>query len=215
MKKLLLIVLGVLVVVGVNSNAMALPFTSTGWVDPNYSNSWNPATLSGTARYYFYWDNPTVSVNQANIEFEGDIFNLAVLDASDFTVVAPGGWATNMYSEVPGVYHWSLSSGTGITTAQDPIMVDVNYTLLSQSRFYSGDNVAAGESQQWDWLESQGANSAWSQKYELAQTVDVPGYGKLTLNSSGGSTAPVPEPATMSLLGMGILGLFGLRRKAA
>ncbi len=214
MRKLLLIVVGVLLVLGVASNAMAAPFTSTGWVDPNYGNTWNSQTLSGTARYFFYWDNPSVTVNEVDIQFEGDIFNLSVLDATDFTVVAPDGWNTALYTETSGVYHWSLSSGDGITSADDPIIVDVNYTLLSESRYYYGNNVFAGEAELWNWLEAQGVNSPWSQKYELAFKVDVPGYGRLTVDSSGGSTAPVPEPATMALLGMGVLGLVGLKRKA-
>jgi hypothetical protein len=38
---------------------------------------------------------------------------------------------------------------------------------------------------------------------------------RLISASNGNGASPVPEPASMSLLGLGILGLFGLRRKRA
>lgn len=215
MRKFLFVLIAVMAILGIQTTAKA-SFTSLGWVDPNYNNSWNPATLSGTARYYFYWDYPTVTVNQLDLEFEGDIFDFSVLDGSDFNVIMPPTWTTTMWQEDPGVYHWSFSSGTGIDSTQDPIILDVNYTLLSESRYYYGNNVAAGEAGEWSWLEAQGANTPWSQKYELRQIVNIPGYGNFTVDSSGGSTAPIPEPASMMLLGVGvgILGLIGLKRKA-
>lgn len=186
------------------SAAFALPFSSWGTVDPNFENSWDAATASGIARYYFYFDNPSVSVNMLQLRFEGDVFNLGQLDASDFSVINPGGWNTILNAESSAV-EWSISSGTAIDTAQDPIILQVQYSLLNADRMF------AFEGTDWAWDEGQ----AWGQSYTLS--------GPLFWNSqlrnwdmpmSGGSTSPVPEPGSIALLGMGILGLFGLRKKA-
>jgi len=208
-KKVILFLIAVSFVLGLNASAFALPFSSLGWVDPNYNNSWDQTTSTGTARYHFDWSNPDVSVTTLELQFEGDIFNLSLLDASDFNVVAPPSWTTTMWIE-NGVSHWGISSGEGVDFTQSPIIVDVNYTLLSSSRYSYGNSTFAGDLDQWEWDEAQGANNAWSQKYDLVGESISSGR----IYTSGGSIAPVPEPATMSLLGIGILGLFGLRRKS-
>jgi hypothetical protein len=218
MKKVLFLVVAALFVFGIQHLALA-SFTSLGWVSPNFGNSFQESSATGIARYYFYWDYAPVTVNQLDLEFEGDIFDLAALDTSDFTMVIPSGWTTSIWQESPGVYHWSFSSGAGINSTEDPIILDVNYKLLSSARYYYGNNEAAGDVNEWGWLESQGANTPWSQKYELRETITIPINGTLrtvTLDSSGGSTAPIPEPASLMLLGagMGILGLLKLRKKA-
>jgi hypothetical protein len=208
-KKFIFFLIAVSFVLGLNVSAFALPFSSLGWVDPNYNNSWDSTNLTGTARYHFDFSNPDVNVTELDLQFEGDIFNLSLLDASDFNVIVPPTWTTTMWIE-NGVSHWGISSGEGVDFTQSPIIVDVNYTLLSSSRYSYGNSAFAGDLNQWEWDEAQGANNAWSQKYDLVG--DSISSGRIY--TSGGSTAPVPEPATMSLLGMGILGLFGLRRKS-
>ena len=55
-KTMVLLMVGVFVF-GMTASAIALPFDSSGWVDPSYGDSWNADTATGTARYVFYWDN--------------------------------------------------------------------------------------------------------------------------------------------------------------
>jgi len=184
-----------------------LPFDSSGWVDPSYNNSWNPVTATGTARYFFYFDNPSVRVNELALQFEGDVFNLSLLTASDFNMVVPAGWNSTMFVESPGVYKWSLSGGNFVDPASSPLILDVNYTLVAANRFSFGDNIYAGDPTVWAWNEAQGANSPWSNKYSLS--------GKMLVNDnwydamSGGSTSPIPEPGTMVLLGISVLSFAG------
>ncbi len=181
--------------------AFALPIDCSGVVNPNYNDSWNVANASGTARYTFYFENaPGISVNRLNLRFESDVFNLGELDAGDFFVVTPGGWQATYYTTSSNGAEWYLTSGSAINASQGPIVVDVNYVLLNSNRMYA----ASGSG--WNWDEGQ----AWSQSFVLTGPIDTLGDRP----EGGGSTAPVPEPATMAMLGMGILGLFGLRRKA-
>jgi hypothetical protein len=212
--KKILILTAILCMVFVAGSAYALPFASLGWVDPSYDNSWDETTATGTARYSFSFDNPSVEVDGLELLFEGDIFDLSALTASDFNVVAPSGWTTSMFVSQPGL-KWSISGGTAITAASSPIILDVDYVLLDANRYKYGNNQAAGDATEWGWLEAQGANSPWSQEYHLTGTYNL-AAAQCTIATSGGSTAPAaPEPATMLLFGPALLGLVGFRRKRA
>jgi hypothetical protein len=112
-KILIVAILGIFLVTW---SAWAVPFSSTGYVNPNYNNSWDANQLTGTALFQLYINTDGVGVNLVGLRFENDIFNCSLIDPSDFTVL---NWSNN-----------------------DPIEILFNYTLLSADRYYqdSGAN---------------------------------------------------------------------------
>src|SRR3972149_980700 len=120
------------------SKGFALPFDSEGWVSPNWGNSWDSITLTGTARYSLYINTPGVNVTSGAIAFENDIFDVSVLDSTDVTFISPPTWGpasifvipdsntSNNTTSVGWVVGWG---GTAVTDLTDPIIIEVNYKL--------------------------------------------------------------------------------------
>ena len=182
------------------TQAAAVPFKSTGLVNPDYQSSWDESTLSGTAQYSFLIERDKIDVDYVEIQFENDIFDFSQIDASDFTVLSPGGWTTEIYTDENGEYKWSMSSaGTGAlaTSLNDPIRILFSYVLLSADRYESAFDSILG----WSWDEG----GPWQQGYLLSG-------GRYT---SYGSTSPAhaPEPTTLMLFGIGLIATAGIGRR--
>jgi hypothetical protein len=188
-------------------SAMALPFSSTGIVDRNYNDSWNPDTLTGTALFEFYIDEPGFSANRVTLEFENDIFDVSSINESSFNVLNPAGWTTDLHTSSTTGYGFSISTGgTPATMENDPIKITFDYVLLSADRYYEASD---GTNDGWAWDEGQ----PWAVSYTLEDVVNINGKWYSGDASSGSTGAPVPEPATMMMLGTGLIGMAVFGRK--
>jgi len=176
-------------------NVFAYPVL--GYVDPASGSAYSLATTtSGTATYSFrIGDISPYTLGGINVSFEDDVFdpaNTYVIPGSQ-----PSGWTLSFGPSFGGLHIASTSDPSNIGIASNhALSFQVHFKLLQDA--LTLDSLGA-------WSEGGPWQQGWAPTYIDAQGNNISG-------SIGGSTAPVPEPATMLLFGISLITVAGYGR---
>ena len=169
-------------------SAMAAPFIEvTGLVNADYTSFFDngDGTTTLNVEYLF-------RVDSADLGAEMDFLSLE-FEADVFASVNSfnsGDWSVAPYTMLSGNLYEVSTAGTTVA-AGDSLIISAEVTLFTD---------ALTNASLWD------EGQVWGQSWFAGDTLG---------GGDGGSTAPVPEPATLLLLGSGIIGLalYGRRKK--
>lgn len=189
MKIPMLVVVMALLLVG---NAMAFPWIEVeGFVDPfsaTITDNQDGTSLVQGLNYRFTVTNDGntgAEMNRLSLEFEDDVF-FSVSNAYGYD---PDDWSSTTADSGTSMYT-VLFAGTTIGVGES-LQFSVDVVM---------NNEALTDASLWD------EGQIWGQSWNAYDTM---------LGGDGGSTAPVPEPATMLLLGTGLAGIATVGRRKA
>ena len=190
-------------------SVMAFGIDIWATVNPNWDNSWNEDASTGTALYTIgIYPGSQYGADLFDVTFEKDVF--ASITGGE--ALSPSGLLLSSYEPDPpngNLYEYAYSAIP--LNHGESISFLVNYTLLSADRYYQNSGS------DWAWNEGGSWEQAVNATYSL-ETIEIPINPFLSVyaNPSGGtSTTHAPEPATMLLLGSGLIGLGWVGRRKA
>ncbi len=201
MKRLILVLCTVTLFFGMVGSAMALPVTWTDTIDftpnilipPTYS-YWHDISDDG---FSTWWTGGDDTITSFSLE-------VALYDDNEVDISSER-HVTRWFLGIPVAWEWvTVTNPDGTEGAKISFGLEAHeFTFDNGSETYTGNLL--GTLDIWhDGTLNVCVSSDFGDFYLDSST--------LTVNGDDG-TAPVPEPATLMLLGSGLIGLAGFRRK--
>lgn len=200
MRKIFGFVVATLLLGSFTTNTMAM---AIGIIDLNASVQQNvggsftgPPDVTGTASYILGIDSASsYGADFIQLVFEGDIFD----SVSGLSVTSvPSGWSTGLASLGSDIAFEADGVGSGdLLDPGEAITLSVDYTLANTLAF----GLSSGSGPDFAW--SIDGPEPWNQSVTAVLTSG----GFLPTAMGGSSTVPTPEPASLILMGSGLVGL--------